>query len=518
MGALFYAERKKEESHGKATTYTIEKVLRAESRSIASRLDEVALKADRDALITGARHRKKAPLRSFLSDTSLAEPGAPKWVIVAGRRVRAAGLLDDALLEDALEAHLDKKERFGLHASRGKYYLFVKGTLATGQPYASAYAPESFFSAFQASDGLKIWIAGRDGTVIFHPVHRFIGSNVANLRPVSAGLQRLTAGKSEQFTEKYLGIEGKVALGSWTSLPTQGLLVASEWPTDIAAAAGYSFFFWGALFFGGLGFLFLGAGLAGGARRNAAPEEPMFDVGRLDDDALEYLENAKASAEQAIELAKSQEAEAGLARRERSRIAGQSRHLEGKVALLEAFQDRVLPRLTGKQVWAELAALFAESAPGLTLVVYRYSPSSYSLVPEACFDETSMPENALAYLRDARIFIGNLSLLPTVLKTEAFAKWNRTRERHMPMHDTDFRVFPFSAQGSRGVLMAVFDERLNENGELEDTFLLMEQLVRRAGTFCDSLTPLLQSTNAKANAGPALASAPNGVGNRSRLT
>jgi hypothetical protein len=517
-GTLFYAERKREEGQDSAVSSTMEKVLRAESRSIASRLEEVALKADRDALVTAARHRKKPPMRSFLSDTSLAEPDAPKWVIVAGRRIRAAGLLDDALLEDGLEAHLEKKERFALHVSRGKYYLFVKGTLATGQPYASAYAPESFFSAFQAGEGLRVWIAGRDGTVIFHPLHRFIGSNVSNLRPVASGLQRLAAGRSEQFTEKYLGIEGKDALGSWTTLPAQGLLVASEWPREPVNAAGSTLLQRFSLFFGALGFALLGAALGArtAARRQVVAPAPLFDLNRLDDDALEYLESAKASADQAIELAKAQEAEASKARRERSRMAGQSRHLESKLAILESFQDRVLPKITGKQVWAELASMMAESAPGLTIVVYRYSPSSFSLVPEACFDGASLADNALAYLRDARIFIGNPNLLPTVLKTEAFAKWNRTRERHMPLHRTDFRVFPFAAQGSKGALVAVYDERINEDGELDDTFLLMDQLVRRAGTFCDSLTPLLQSSYAKANAGPTLASAPNGAGNRPR--
>lgn len=515
-GLLFYAERKRGEGQESALVSTVEKVLRAESRSLAARLDEVTLKADRDALVTAARHRKKPPMRTFLSDTSLAEPGAPKWVIVAGRRIRAAGMLDDALLEDALENHLEKKERFALFSSRGKYFLFVKGNLATGQPYASAYSPESFFSAFQAGDGLRVWIAGRDGTVIFHPLHRFIGSNVANLRPVAAGLQRLAAGRSEQFTERYFGIEGKDALGSWTSLPAQGLLVASEWPRDPGAGYNYSSLFWAALGAGALGFCLIGAGLGRRKAREPSPSERVFDVDRLDDDALEYLEKAKASADEAIELAKVQEASADEARRERARAAGQNRHLEGKIALLEAFQDKVLPLLTGKQVWSELARLLAETAPGLTLTVYRYSPSSFSLVPEACFDGGGLDDHALAYLRDARIFIGNPSLLPTVLKTEAFNKWNRTRERHMPLHHTDFRVFPFAAQGTKGALLAIFDERTNEEGELEDTFLTMEQLVRRAGTFCDSLTPLIQSSYAKANAGAPLASAPNGVGNRPR--
>ncbi|WP_198097197.1 cache domain-containing protein, partial [Clostridioides difficile] len=80
-----------------------------------------------------------------------------------------------------------------------------------------------FSSAFQAGDGLRVWIAGRDGTVIFHPLQRFVGSNVANLRPVAAGLQKLASGKSEEYTQRYLGLEGREALGAWTTLPAQGL-------------------------------------------------------------------------------------------------------------------------------------------------------------------------------------------------------------------------------------------------------------------------------------------------------
>ena len=141
-GLCYYAEHKRWEGQEEGATYALEKVLKAESRTLGSRIEEAVLKADRDALLVAARWRKKPAMQTFASDTALAEPGSPKWVIVTGRRLRAAGLLDDPLLEDALEAHLGKKERFALHASRGKTYLFVRGNLPTGQPYTAAYLPE----------------------------------------------------------------------------------------------------------------------------------------------------------------------------------------------------------------------------------------------------------------------------------------------------------------------------------------------------------------------------------------
>jgi hypothetical protein len=508
----FYAERN---TATDGATAAVERVLKAEAHSLPTRFDEALLKADRDALMAATRWRKKPPLHTYLSDTALAEPDSPKWVIVAGRRIRAAGVVDDPLLEDALDAHLAKSDRVALYNSRGKSYLFVRGLLPAGQAYAVAYAPESFFADFQSGEGLRTWIAGRDGTVIFHPLSRFIGSNVSNLRPVASGLQKLSAGKNEQFTQRYLGLEGKEALGSWTTLPKQGLLVATEWPRDVGGT-GVSWLSWLALLLSWGGVAAIASALAGRQAVRTVMPEPIFDTGRLDDDAIEYLESAKASADEAIEFAKTQEANADLARRERARISGQSRRLEAKIELLEAFQDRVLPLLTGKQVWNELARLIADHTPGLTIAVYRYSTSSFSLVPDSCFDGAALADNALAYLRDSRIFIGNPALIADVTRTEAFSKWNRVREKHMPLHRTEFRVFPFEAQGSKGAYLAIFDERINEEGELVDMLLLTEQLVRRAGTFCDSLTPLIQSPYAKANAGPTLASAPNGAGNRSR--
>jgi hypothetical protein len=510
--SLFYAER----SGGNESAATaVERVLKAATRSLPARFEEALLKADRDALMAATRWRKKPPAQSYFSDTALSEPESPKWVIVAGRRMRAAGVVDAPLLEDALDAHLAKPERVALFNSRGKFYLFVRGLLPAGQPYAVAYSPESFFSDFQSGEGLRTWIASRDGTVIFHPLARFIGSNVSNLRPVASGLQKLAAGKNEQFTQRYLGLEGKEALGSWSTLPSQGLLVATEWPLDVVNGGG-SWLRWLALFLSWVGVGTIATAFAARRAKLSPAPQPLFDTGRLDDDALEYLEAAKGAADEAIEFAKVQEASAELARRERAQMSGQARRLEAKIALLEAFQEQVLPRLTGKQVWSELARLIADRAPGLTITVYRYSPSSFSLVPEACFDGAALADNALAYLRDSRIFLGNPALIPTVTSTEAFLKWNRVREKHMPLHRAEFRVFPFEAQGGKGALVALFDDRMNEEGELEHTLLLTEQLVSRAGTFCDSLTPLLQSPYAKANVGPALASAPNGVGNRSR--
>jgi hypothetical protein len=513
----FYAEHKRQEGIEDAASSAVQRLLQAESRSLEGRLDEALLKADRDALNASTRWKKKSSQRGYASDIGLAEPDMPRWLVVGGKKVRAAGLVDDALLEDALEAHAAKGERFSLYSSKGKFFLFVRGSLVSGERYAAAYSPEAFFLPFQTGEGLRIWAVNTDGTVLYHPLQRFIGSNAANLRPVAAAIQKLAEGRATEFSQRYLGLEGKTALGAWSVMPGQGLVMASEWPHEPGAAARFGLFFWVAMLLGAGGFALVGAAMAPRAAGGEAEGGGrIFDLARLDEDAMEYLEQAKAAAEKAVEFAKEQEKSAEQARKDRSRALMEVRQLEARIARAGAFQERILPHLTGKQVWVELGRMLQESAPGLTVIVYRYSTSTFSLVPETLLEGPQLEAEARVFLRDTRIFLGNLSYLPTLLKTEAFAKWNRTRERHMTLKRCGFRVIPYHGLGVKGALLAVFDERLNQYGELDEAFAASEAMVQRTGTFCDSLTPLIQSIHAKGNAGTPLAGAANSTGNRPR--
>jgi hypothetical protein len=194
-----------------------------------------------------------------------------------------------------------------------------------------------------------------------------------------------------------------------------------------------------------------------------------------------------------------------------------ARFLENKIKLLDRFEETILPVATGKQVWSELGALLADQAPGIVCVTYRYSPSSFSLVPESVSTRSDLPESAFAFLQDARIFIGSLSYLDTLSGTEAFTRWNHSRVRHMPLFEAGFRFFPFTSAGNgRGLLLVLFDERMNGEGELEQTFDLISALTRRLGSFCERITPLLQSSYAKSSSGPAVAGASDDARNRPR--
>ena len=518
---LFYAEQKRAAGEDSASLTAIQEVLRAQNQALAGRMFEGLGRADKDATSLLNRWRKQAKIRSYLADTALAEPDAPKWAIVAGRRVRAAGVIDDALLEDALEAHQTAADRLALYQNKGKHYLFIRGSVE-GQPYAAAYSPEAFFSTFRSGDGIRAWLALRDGTVVYHPVHRFIGGNAANMKPIAAGIQQLAKGSSAPFTSRYLGLEGSEALGAWTPLPSFGLLVASEWPKIPDAAGDVSAFFWFAAVTGAVGLLSLGYSFGSGTAQAATPQPRLFDESRLDDDAMEYLEEVRASAERAVRVAEAKAEEAEEARRERDEVLSQTGSLEWRARVMDDYFERVLPKTNPKQAWEAMSALITFHAPEISVLLYRYSPSSFSLVPESVQSRADLPSSATAYLKDARIFIGNWNLLETLQKTEGFLRWNKNRERHMPLHQTEFHVYSFQGNApsgaGKGAIILFFDERLNASGELDGSLRLFEALIRRTATFCDSIQPLLQSSNAKGSAWPSVAGPSNDLGNRPRST
>jgi hypothetical protein len=515
---LFFAESKRASSQDSASLSAIEDVLKAQNQSLAGRMFEGLSRADQDAQALLVRWRAKPKIRSYLADTGLAEPDAPKWSIVAGRRIRAAGVIDDALLEDALDAHQSAADRLALYQSKGKYYLFIRG-LVEGQPYASAYTPEAFFATFRSADGIRAWLALRDGTVIFHPIFRFIGANASNMKPIAAGIQELSKGSSAPFTSRYLGLEGSEALGALTPLPSFGVLVASEWPKIPDTGNQSSALSWFAFGSGALSLLALGFAMGSGKQAPSEPRARLFDESRLDEDAMEYLEEVKASAQQAVELAAARGREAEDAYRERHEALESVGGLEWRARVIDDYLERVLPKATGQQVWDALSHVISSQAPEISVLVYRYSNSSFSLVPARLQSRAELPESAQAYMKDARIFIGDPKLLDNLTRTEAFQRWNKTRERHMPLQQTEFRVHSLGATPTgtlKGAMVLFFDERLNSGGELNASLRLFEMLIRRTATFCDSIQPLLQSTNANGSSRPAVASAPNEPRNRPR--
>lgn len=505
---LIYAERKSGAELSQAAEESVRQLLISHNASAATQAEAQIQRGVRDAAAALQRVKKKPKGRAYAGDLTLIEPEAPKWVWSHAKRVKAAGLPEFPELESALQDFGEGPLRMQGRQFGNKFYLFVKGG-PDSDVFAAAYEPEGLFSDFGSTGGVRTWVILEDGYVAFHTQPRFLGSNATNLRPVAGGLRALAEGRSHAFAEKYLSLDGKNSLGAWSALPRQGLLVGSEW-TKSASPVSASFYAWAALATAVLGAFALGFAVSSG-QAPVEKAEPIFEVeSRLDQDALDYLATVKGSAEQAIEYAKEQEKIALEASRQRGIVAGQFRFLEWKLRFLEDFQEQVLVNATGKQVWPALGRLIAERTPGLIVNVYRYAPSTFSLVPEALATSLDLDKSAEAYFTDARIFIGTPHLIRSVLNTEAFERWNRARERHMPLHATEFRFFPLEYGGGlKGLILIAFDSGMNRDSELEEAFSLHEALIARASSFCDSLGRLLQSSHAKGTSGATVAGASN---------
>lgn len=513
----FIAERYGKTEMESVASSAVEEVLASQNHYVVERVEALFAKSSRDAMAVYSRWKKKPKMRSYSIDTSLAESDSPKWIYVGGRRVRSPEAPEHPRLEDALEAHLNSTQKIALHLDNGKYYLFIRGD-ADDQSYVAAYEPSSFFSSLRSTDGARFWLVLKDGSVIFHSQPRFVGSNASNLKPVAAGVQALSQGSSAIFTQNYLGLEGKDALGSWTPVPALGVLVGTEWPKGPVKLSESAFWFWFAIISGFSG-AFLLAKSFNVAGASIEEKQKLFDTSRLDDDAIDYLETARGETQKAIELAREQERIAEKAKRDRGAVMNKLRYYDWKLGLLEEFQEKILGSNTPKQVWTDLGKLFAEKMPGITSVVYRYSISTFSLVPESVFSSHELPENALAYLADARIFIGKQQLMQQLVQTEAFSRWNKSRERHMPLHQTAFHPFPYElSPNTKGLLLVMFDQNMNLEGELDEALTLINALVEKTTSFCDTHNRLLQSMYAKGIAGSSLASAPNHTRSGSRPT
>lgn len=502
--AVFYAEHNRRQVAQKESLQSIEQILAAQNSAVAGRVSTTLQRGERDALLVLQRWKKKGKLRSFLSDTSLTEPDLPKWIIVAGRRVRAAGVMGDALLEDALEAHLQGDAILNLYSSKNKYYLFIKGGV-DGTDFAAAYDPEAFFSSFRSDQGTRLWLTLGDGTVIYHPLHRFIGSNASNLRPVAAGMKELASKRPHSFNGSYLGIEAKQTVGAWSSIPELSLLVGTEWPSRMdftASSAGISWIGFLCLFLAGI---FLGLAW----KKSEEPKkERIFEENRLDDEAMEYLEQVRASAALAHDLAQQKEKETEIYAQLKGEAVAEKSAIAWKLSLLE---DVLALPLAGRQVWADFARLWAERCPGVSVAYYRFSPSTYSLVPESVYSAESA--GIQSFLRETRIYLGSESHLPKVVHTESFRQW---KAKLPGSAQNFFQVIPVkAAEGNKGALLIFHHENLNRNGEINGSLSYFQDLAARIQGFCDSFGQLLQSSNAKGNS-PHLAGAANQIRNQPR--
>lgn len=492
---FIFAEQHSRDRVTLQTEKDLEQVILAQNQFLSSRVIEGLQRAERDALLVLQKNRKKEKTKTYQSDTFLSEPDLPKWILVSGFRFRAAGTEPDALLEESLSRHLQGDLPLALVSAKNKYYLLIKGVVG-GNGFASAYEPEKFFSNFKIESGTRVWITLADGTVIYHPLPRFIGTNASNLKPVAAGIKELAEGRPNTFRGSYLGIEAKETIGVWSALPSHQILVGNEWthPSPQLALGRFGFF--------AFAFIFIGALCLGLVFRKKAsgPQEQSFPEHLLDHEIRDYVESVRSLADRARLHAELKEKEVLDFRNEIAQTKAYQRDLEWKLNLHRDFLDLMV---ASDNPWRDFLHFSKKHFSIFSLVLFRYSGTSYSLV----LDQMEMDPGLLwvegkktalqDFLLGGRIYLGDAKLLASLANTESFKAWTR---KWVALEGKSREFVPYQIRSLKGepyCLLLSFESSLNRSGELKKTVEIWEELLIRDQGFCDSFGQLLQLKHAQ---------------------
>lgn len=478
------------------TEKALEQVILAQNQFLSSRVVEGLQKAERDALLVLQKNRKNQKTKLFQSDTFLSEPELPKWILVSGYRFRAAGIEPDSLLEEALAKHMLGDLPLALVAAKNKNYLLVKGVVG-GNGFASAYDPEKFFSYFKIDSGTRVWITLADGTVVYHPVPRFIGSNASNLKPVAAGMKELIEGRPHTFRGTYLGLEAKEAIGVWSALPSHQILVGNEWthPTPNISLGRFGFFALLATFFGALSL-----GLLFRKKEDSTQQQTEFPEHLLEHEIRDYVESMRSVADRARLHADLKDRELAELQNKTVQVGMMSKELDWKLEVHKNFLDLMV---ASAEPWNDFLLFSRKHFPLFSLLLFRYSPTSFSLVA----DEIEVDANILrkegkatelsSFLATGRIYLGSNKALQSLAHTESFRSWTR---KWVSLEGNSREFVPYqvrSLNGEQFCLLVSFESSLNRSGELKKSLEIWEELLIRNQGFCDSFSQLLQSKYAK---------------------
>src|SRR5690606_28949383 len=128
--------------------------------------------------------------------------------------------------------------------------------------------------------------------------------------------------------------------------------------------------------------------------------------------------------------------------------------LEWRLSCYENLLEEVAAGGKGKSVFSGLGKVVSQRLLGSPVVLYRFSPTSFSLVPESLVGAELLAHEVKEFLSDSRIFLGNFRLVGRIEEVAAYQKWNRVRQKYM--QSCAHPVFmPMEGDGFKG-MMAVF--------------------------------------------------------------
>lgn len=475
----------------------ITEVLLRNSQSLAKRVEKLMEDADLRAVDAIIRHTRKD---SGL-DTVMVQRGAPRLVLWGKARIKAVNFALDAELLTAAESHKDSHQVFALHGAESRRMLLVRGT-HQGETWVAAFEMTPFFQSVDEGEMVRNWVALPSGEMIYHSQGRHLGVQGSNLKSVASGIGMLAAGEQRILSSTYRGLDGREVLGSWTVVPRYRLVVGSEWAASVAKDSTLE-----VPFHVGLALLVIGALVLGLALRRHGKktrERYQFDPSRLDDDLLDYLEENRQKAEEALRYANQRDDEVRDLEKTVHDTQTALQDTEWRVMCMEELLEKAKGGATPKELVAGLVHVASQKMLGMPVIYYRFSPTTFSLVPEQGAGLEGLAPNAKAFLLDARLYIGNFRNVATLLHTEAFKKWDALRGKHLPSPAYDIQWIPLEAgHRERGVLAVFLEPQMMAQGELRGELEFLRGLAHTAAWFCETRAQLLQFSDANRGKGVA---------------
>lgn len=505
-------------SQGDATQDAIRQALRSQTNAAALEAKE-SLEHQEKSLgpVLEQLSTKKTGNRVALEST-----GPSLVLIKAGNELREAAHRTDAapeglrvVLQATLGSALSPTTRISLWEDNVKRpYVLVRGKVGV-HDYAAAYPMDRVFGRLRSATALHPWVASHDGKLLFHSSPRLVGMGAMNIRPVATGLESIRKGAATDGVGTYVGFDGKEAFGAWTVVPAWGLTIGSEWPQATAQHGKVSWLTWVALLSLVSGALIVGFCLTPRPVQVFAAQREIKD---LSHEARGFIKKAEKQAEKALEFARQRDREASdLEADARDRVA-QAERIRWIFEKTEAFLEDAIEAKSETDVWDLLAQYLSNMALNVPVLVFSYSNSSCTLVPQAQAGIDVYPESAQRYLRESRMLVGDHQALVQIESNSAFKGWKDRWARFMPIQDIELYNLPFaSPTGSRGVISFLFSPGMMSETELQHQRELWELFAYRAGWLYDLKKRLLQSRTANARKSP-LASSPDNLRNRPAQT
>jgi len=500
--ALYVADSQRFE--GRPEFSELELLLQKQGKASVTQLEKIFTSADLLVQDTLNRYKRKDSSYELLLQLG----DAPKQLLYEGKKLKSLDFRQDAALFLAMERHLNARDPYSIYLRDNRAMFLVLGTFQ-GKPYVAAYDKDVFFASLANATGFRLWLVNASGVMLFHPQQRYIGADVTNFKQVSAGLASLQNGERREILNTYEGLDGASTLGVLNSIPEKSLLLGIEWAKTPAIFASTTTKYW-FLFFFAVGIFFLSRSFLKNTHEDFPIENYKFDLERLDAKSKAILVDAQKKAEESVAHSKKVETELVDAVNGAAQCRADFLHAQMGLDFWNQFIDNFSTLPTGKQVWLEIAPLIYSQIGGSIMIYYRYSSTSFALVPELILGTENLAYHAQNYLNDARIFLGDFYKISEIKSNQAFQNWNKTRKRHMPLANDEAYFLPIEGiSSSKGAYLILLEQNLANKVLLEKRVEFLVDFIRRITPLCELKQRLLQSKNGKFDPGPSVASAPN---------